>query len=74
MPESLHTKITEEGHIYFLAYNNEEPVGYLSIQPEGEGVFHLQKLYTLPSWQRRGLGRLLFEHAVKVIKELHPAP
>ena len=72
--ESLHTQMAEEGHIYYLAYWNGVAVGYLSIQPEGEGVFHLQKLYVLSSHQGLHLGRRLFEHAIKVIKELHPDP
>ena len=42
--ESLHTQMTKEGHIYYLASYEGDAVGYLSIQPEGEGVFHLQKL------------------------------
>ncbi len=72
--ESLRRQMTEEGHIYYIAYDGEEAVGYLSIQPEGEAVFHLQKIYILPHYQGQHFGRLLFEHAVSVIKELHPEP
>ena len=71
---SLHRQMTEEGHIYYLVYQEGRAVGYLSIQPEGEHIFHLQKLYILPTYQGMNLGRLLFEQAIKVIKELHPAP
>lgn len=72
--ESLLRQMEEERHIYFLAYHGEIPVGYLSIQPEGDGIFHLQKLYLLPACQGMGWGRQLFFHAVGVIKALHPAP
>ena len=72
--ESLHTQMAKEGHIYYLAYWNGVAVGYLSIQPEGEGVFHLQKLYVLSTHQGLHLGKFLFEHAIKIIKELHPEP
>ena len=72
--ESLLRQMEEERHIYFLAYHGEIPVGYLSIQPEGDGIFHLQKLYLLPTCQGMGWGRQLFFHAVGVIKALHPAP
>ena len=72
--KSLQKQMEEDGHIYYLAFKEDEPAGYLSIQPEGEHVFHLQKIYVLPSFQGMNLGKLLFEQAIKVIKELHPAP
>ncbi len=72
--ESLHRQMTEEGHTYYLAFCDDEPAGYFSIQAEGEALFHLQKLYVLPKFQGRGLGRLLFEQAISVIKAIHPAP
>ena len=72
--KSLQKQMEEDGHIYYLAFKEDEPAGYLSIQPEGEHVFHLQKIYVLPSFQGMNLGKLLFEQAIKGIKELHPAP
>ena len=73
-PENLHKQMTEDGHIYYLAFEGDEPAGYLSIQPESEHTYHLQKIYVLPSFQRKKLGKLLFEQAIKAIKELHPEP
>ena len=73
-PENLHKQMTEDGHIYYLAFEGDEPAGYLSIQPEGEHTYHLQKIYVLPPFQGKKLGNLLFEHAIKAIKELHPEP
>ena len=49
--KSLQKQMEEDGHIYYLAFKEDEPAGYLSIQPEGEHVFHLQKIYVLPSFQ-----------------------
>lgn len=72
--ESLRRQMMEEGHIYYLAYREGRAVAYLSIQPEGEHVFHLQKLYVLPDYQGMHLGKQLFNQAIKAIKELHPAP
>ncbi len=72
--ESLRRQMTEGRHIYYVAFDGDKAVGYLSIQPEGEDVFHLQKIYVMPQYQGRHLGRLLFEHAIGVIKELHPKP
>lgn len=72
--DSLYQQMTKEGHIYYLAYQENEPVGYLSIQPEGEHIFHLQKLYILPPFQGMHLGEQLFKQAIAAIKELHPTP
>ena len=72
--KNLLKQMEEDGHIYYLAMKGDEPAGYLSIQPEGEHVFHLQKIYVLPSYQGCKLGKLLFEQAIKAIKEIHPAP
>ena len=73
-PENLHKQMTEDRHIYYLAFEGDEPAGYLSIQPEGEHTYHLQKIYVLPSFQGKKLGKLLFEQAIKAIKEPHPEP
>ena len=46
-PESLLRQMTGEGHTYFLAYEGEDPVGYVSIRPEGADVYHLEKIYSV---------------------------
>ena len=58
----------------YIAYKDGEAAGYVSIQPEGEHLFHLQKIYVLPRFQGCRLGKALFEQAVKAIKEIHPGP
>ena len=73
-PTNLEKQMTENGHIYYLAFQGDEPAGYLSIQPEDEHIYHLQKIYVLPSFQGQKLGMKLFQHAIDAIKELHPAP
>lgn len=72
--QSLQQQMSEEGHIYYIAQQDGIPVGYLSIQPEGEDTYHLQKLYILPNYQGLGWGKRMFLHATKAIKELHPKP
>ena len=71
---NLRKQMEEEGHIYYIAYKGDEAAGYVSIQPEGEHLFHLQKIYVLPHYQGFHLGRILFEQAIRVIKEIHPEP
>lgn len=70
--ENLRKQIEEEGHIYFIAYEECEAAGYVSIQQESADVFHLQKIYVLPYFQKYHLGKLLFEQAIRAIKQMHP--
>lgn len=72
---NLHKQMEQEGHIYFIAWQEEKPVGYVSIQLQSKDLFHLQKIYVLDAYQGLGLGRVLFWRSLKYIKEvLHPAP
>ena len=48
--------------------------GLSVIQPEGKDLFHLQKIYVIPYYQKSHLGKLLFQQAIKAIKEIHPGP
>lgn len=73
--ESLLRQMQEEGHTYYIARDEAStPVGYVSIRLDGEGVFHLEKIYVLPGRQGEHIGRKLFERAVRAVKEMHPGP
>ena len=67
-------KQMDDGHIYFLAYRETAPVGYVSVEQQNKDLFHLQKTYVLGSEQGAGCGKFLFTEAVKYIKTVHPAP
>ena len=73
-PENIRKQMEEEGHVYFIAYEECEAAGYVSIQPQGKDLFHLQKIYVLPYYQGAHCGSFLFREAVKYIKEIHPEP
>ena len=62
------------GHAWFIASSDGEPCGYLSVERQGEALFHLQKIYVLPRFQGIGAGAFLFRHAVEYIRSVHPAP
>lgn len=47
-PENIRKQMEEEGHVYFIAYEGDEPCGYVSVQQQEENVFHLKKIYVLP--------------------------
>ena len=72
--KSLRQQIEQDGHVYFIAYDKDVPCGYVSVQPQAADVFHLQKIYVLPQWQGKKVGRFLFEAAVTYIKCVHPSP
>lgn len=72
--DNINKQMTEEGHVYLLAYQGERCVGYVSVQPQETDLYHLQKIYVLPEMQGTGCGRFLFDNAIKYIKTLHPTP
>ena len=72
--DNIRKQMEQEGHVYLLAYEECEAVGYVSVRPEGEDLFHLEKIYVLPYFQKAHCGSFLFREAIKYIKEVHPTP
>ena len=72
-PQNIYTQMTEEGHVYFVAYQDDEPAGYVSVRPDGESLYHLEKIYVLPEYQKTHAGGALFRHAVAYVREAFPA-
>lgn len=81
-PQTLLREL-DEGFAWFVAYAAPDaecvvderqqesatvPCGYLSVQREGEELFHLQKIYVLPSFQGTGAGAFLFREAVRYVR------
>lgn len=79
-PSGLQKQV-DDGHVYYIALRDAIPCGYVSVQPDGLAesgrlLFHLQKIYVLPSEQGRGVGRMLFDRALSHIRSAasgHPA-
>ena len=67
-PQNITKQMEEDGHVYFIAYKDGEPCGYVSVQQQEKDVFHLQKIYVLPRFQGMHCGSFLFKEAVKHIK------
>lgn len=65
---SLHEQMTTLGHQYYIAYKEDKPCGYISVERKKENLFHLQKIYILPSFQGTGLGRFLMEKAFEHVR------
>ena len=66
--ESLQHQMAE-GHTYYIAYTDGKPCGYLSVERQGERLFHLQKIYVLPDYQGLGVGEQLFRQAVTHVQQ-----
>lgn len=73
-PDNIKKQMEEERHVYFIAYEECEPCGYVSVQPQQKDIFHLQKIYVLPYFQGAHCGSFLFRTAVDYIKSVHPSP
>lgn len=74
-PESLRDQMERQGHVYYIACEDNEP-GRLCLRPAtgSRAVPSAQKIYVLPAFQKCRLGRKLFEHAVSVVREFACGP
>lgn len=67
-------KQVAHGHTYYIAWDGQEPQGYLSVRkdsvdPDGIEVWHLEKIYVMPSAQGTGLGHKLLETAKQHVRD-----
>lgn len=62
------TRQMQSGHTFFLVFERELVLGYVSVERESKDLFHLQKIYVDPAAQGKGIGRLLLEKAFEFAK------
>ena len=65
-------KQVSQGHTYYIAWDGVEPQGYVSVRKDsvdtdGTEIWHLEKIYVMPSAQGCGLGCRLLETAKKYV-------
>lgn len=72
--ESIRRQMEDEGHVYFIAHEECEACGYVSVRPDGKDLFHLEKIYVLPYFQKSHCGAALFRQVVSYVQEIHPSP
>ena len=65
---SLQKQITE-GCQFMIAYDDDKPVGFASIQEIQPKIFKLHKIYILPSQQGKGTGRFVIDHILHELKQ-----
>jgi ribosomal protein S18 acetylase RimI-like enzyme len=68
-PASLRRQMRDQHHTFLLAYVEGQPSGFASYSEKPEGVYHLNKIYVLPSHQGQGLGQNLVEAVVGAVRE-----
>lgn len=71
---SLQRQMGQDGHVYFLGEVMGHPCGYVSVQPlglqeDGSFLFELQKIYVLPQYHGRQIGRQLYDHICLFVRQ-----
>lgn len=64
----------QDGHVFHIAEKDGVPCGYMSVgkdgyDSEGTPVYHLHKLYIMPSFQGRGVGKALLDAAKEHVRK-----
>lgn len=59
------------GHSFFVAFQGDQAVGFVAVQPKHPSSEQLKihKLYIHPSFQGRGVGRILFSKALEIAQD-----
>lgn len=69
--EKLNQDVANGQHYYLIEDEKQEPVGFMGIQHQMDGKSRLHKIYVLPQYQGKGVGKLLIEKAESLSKEAH---
>lgn len=59
----------QNGALFIIVYDKNEPVGFASYQEVKPGIVKLYKLYVLPSQQGKGTGRFIINYISAAIKQ-----
>ncbi len=74
--EQLIAEVGTDGHIFLLAFVNNEPAGYVLIKENahadlpGENTIEISRLYARSSFIGKGVGKALMEAAIATGKQL----
>lgn len=59
----------QNGALFIIVYDENEPVGFASYQEVKPGIVKLHKLYVLPSQQGKGTGRFIINYIIAATKQ-----
>jgi diamine N-acetyltransferase len=66
--KTLENQLTEEGHVFLLATQNNIPLGFAGFQLNCQipNCAKLHKIYLLPQAQGKGIGKLLLQEVLRL--------
>jgi ribosomal protein S18 acetylase RimI-like enzyme len=56
--DSLMKQMQDEGNTFFVARTKTKKVGFISIRPDGKDLYHIEKIYVLPNFQKNILAHI----------------
>jgi ribosomal protein S18 acetylase RimI-like enzyme len=68
-PASLRRQMRDQHHQFLLAYVEGHASGFASYSEKPEGIYHLNKIYVLPSHQGQGLGQSLVTAVLAAVQQ-----
>ncbi len=68
-PYNIIYQMEVDGHRYFIAYEGDKPCGYISFSRQAKDLYNLEKIYILPAFQGKGIGREMVEFAFGFVKK-----
>ncbi|MDR0699172.1 MAG: GNAT family N-acetyltransferase [Tannerella sp.] len=72
--DNLYKQIAILKHQFFIISADERPAGYLSFEEKTDDTFIFQKIYAVPEFHGKGVGRHLVEQVISYLKDIHPQP
>jgi ribosomal protein S18 acetylase RimI-like enzyme len=66
--ESLTEQLLKKGHIFYLIHQSKSLVGFISVNPEPNAAWFLNKFYIDQTVAARGIGSRAFEELLKIIQ------
>lgn len=69
--ESIEKQMSDLNHCYLLVQDSGEYIGYLSyeVNYKQQSLTKIHKIYVLPTYQGKGVGRYLIRQSVAIAKE-----
>lgn len=69
---SLQNQLLNLHHNFILVFDENIPVGFASFSPteDNSSVYHLHKIYILPTQQGTGTGKMVLDYVVNSAKEM----
>lgn len=76
--EKIHREITHPDSQFFIAWDNDAPIGYLKINTgkaqtelQDDQSMEIERIYVLSAYHGRKVGQLLYDKALEVAVALH---